>query len=958
MDKFQTGRGETMLKAKIFFVFGLVLVFNCAVFAYPPPHVCTCPTTAQTTTTQAPTNGTTTTAPPAVLDVRLPTALNPLLYTVELQPNMYSMNPDEFTFNGSVRIRLHCVESTNNITLHIKRLNLTGPISVTNQINPADLFHRYEFDTAREFIIIYTTTQLIAGQIYIVDITSFVGPLVPDLAGLYLSSYTRGNETIYITTSQMQATDARKTFPCLDEPAIKAEFEVTLVRKSHMLSISNMPITSSVNRGDGWIADKFERTPKMSTYLLAFIICDFQYVQATTTNGVRYRAWSRPEAISQTPYSLDTGVKILTFFEDYFNISYPLPKQDMIAIPDFAAGAMENWGLITYRETAMLYEPGVSSEGNKQRVAVVVSHELAHQWFGNLVTPSWWDDLWLNEGFASYVEYMGVDHVHPDWKMFEQFVVEDVQGVFNIDGLISSHPVYVPVAHPDEISEIFDRISYAKGASIIRMMRFFLGNDTFRHGLTRYLKSLSYGSAFHDDLWYALGNQSIAENNPITNVKEIMDTWTLQMNYPVVTVTQNRAGQITISQHRYLQDPNATDPGKFISPFGYRWHIPFAYATTTHKRFNVNSDDVIMMAKEEVTKVITNTCIPAPTGNNWVLGNPMQYGYYRVNYEDRNWISLINQLKSDHTVIHAINRAQIINDAWSLARSGDLNMSIAVRTTDYLNKEREWVPWSAARSQLIFVGSMLANDPLYGSFEKFMQNKTKSAFEQLTMDNTGATHLESYLRSLIVNLACDYGIQACVDGAKHLYSQWMLDPNNNPIDPGIKPTVYCVGVAEGGIDEWEFALNQYRTSNLAAEKSRLLTALSCSKKTWILSGYLKMAIDSNEIRRQDAVSVIVYVSRNIIGRSLAWKFFQQNWDFLLQEFGKGSFSFSSLISGITSSFNTQFDYDQLKAFVDSKPDLGSGARAFAQALEKTKSNIDWMTANLGVIRSWLRGQGH
>ncbi|XP_060566248.1 aminopeptidase N-like [Ruditapes philippinarum] len=553
---------------------------------------------------------------------------------------------------------------------------------------------------------------------------------------------------------------------------------------------------------------------------------------------------------------------------------------------------------------------------------------------------------------------MGVDEVHPDWKMFEQFVVEDLQDVFNFDGLISSHPVYVPVAHPDEINEIFDRISYAKGASIIRMMRFFLGDNTFKNGLTRYLNKLRYGAAFHDDLWFALGNQSMIENSLVHNVKEVMDTWTLQMNYPVVKVTYNSAGQITISQHRYLQDYNATDPGKYTSPFGYKWFIPFAYTTSTEMRFNVTSDDVMMMSKDQDSVAIRDSNIPTPNGNNWVIGNPMQYGYYRVNYDDRNWRALIEQLKSDHGVVHAINRAQIINDAWSLARSGDLDMSLALRTTEYLNKEREWIPWSAASSQLGFVGSMLERHPLYGSFTKFMQNKTTSAFNELTMNNTGATHLESYLRSTITSLACDYGIQSCIDEAKRLFKDWMAKPEVNPIDPGIKSTVYCVAIGEGGVDEWDFAWSQYQAANLAAEKSRLLAALSCSKETWILSRYLEMAIDANQIRRQDSVSVIVYISRNTIGRSLAWDFFRAKWDFLLNDFGTGSFSFSSLISGITSSFNTQFDLEQLTEFVNSKQDLGSGARAFAQALEKTKSNINWMNANVPVIETWLHDQGY
>lgn len=925
--------------------------------------VVTCPTAAPPTTatgvspemTTTMLTTTTTTASP-VIDVRLPTDLAPILYTVELQPNMYEGEPADFTFNGSVSIEIRCKQQTNKIHLQMKKLNITSGISVKEVNGIDELYSSHSMDLEREFLIIDTKMTLMPNSHYVVSM-SFIGPLAADLAGLYLSSYTRGNETVYIATSQMQATDARKTFPCYDEPAIKAQFDVTLVRKSHMKSLSNMPIINHEDRGNGWIADRFNTTPMMSTYLLALIVCDFTYVSNITENGIEYRAWARPEAIDQAPYSLKVGVDILTYFENFFNIPYPLQKQDMIAIPDFGAGAMENWGLITYRETAMLYQPGVSSEGNKQRVAVVVSHELAHQWFGNLVTPSWWDDLWLNEGFASYVEYMGVDHVHDDWLMFDQFVVSDVQDVFNFDGLISSHPLYVPVNHPSEINEIFDRISYAKGASVIRMMRFFLGDSVFQNGLTRYLKELEYGAAFHDDLWFALGNQSVAEGGRFTNVKEIMDTWVLQMNFPTVMIEYTEGGRISVSQSRYLRDYNATDPGKYVSPFDYKWEIPFTYTTSMNPRFNVTYTDVHMMNRNGGKLTISSADIPNPNadgGRNWVIGNCYQYGYYRVNYDHRNWNALTEQLKADHTVIHPVNRAQIINDAWNLAKSGDLDMKIALQTTEYLGNETEYVPWEAATGELEFVSSMLKRDPLYGEYEKFMHSISYGPFQRIGMNNTGAKHLESYVRSVIVGLACSYGVQECIDESKSLFAQWMADENNNPIDPGIKSTVYCTAVAEGGIDEWNFVLHRYKTENVAAEKSRLQSALACSKQTWILSTYLRMAINPDEIRRQDAVSAIVAISRNTIGRSLAWDFFRENWDLFIEKYGSAFFAFAYLINGITSEFVSQFDLEQLKAFIDSRDDLGSGARAFDQALEKTEGNIKWMETNVPIIEQWLK----
>ena len=263
-----------------------------------------------------------------------------------------------------------------------------------------------------------------------------------------------------------------------------------------MTSISNMPIKSdgkgvAMEDDAEYVWDHYDTTVPMSTYLLAFVVSDFENeLSPPTGNGIQFRIWARKNALDQIDYAKSIGAKMLKYFEDYFSVKYPLPKQDMIAIPDFSAGAMENWGLITYRETALLYKEGVSSRSNKQRIAIVVSHELAHQWFGNLVTPSWWTDLWLNEGFASYVEYLGVEAVQPEMKLMEQFVTMDLQSVMKIDALESSHPISIPVGHPDEISEIFDRISYAKGASIIRMMDHFLTTDTFRKGLANYLKAL------------------------------------------------------------------------------------------------------------------------------------------------------------------------------------------------------------------------------------------------------------------------------------------------------------------------------------------------------------------------------------------------------------------------------------------------------------------------------------
>ncbi|XP_052694307.1 aminopeptidase Ey-like isoform X2 [Crassostrea angulata] len=894
----------------------------------------------------------TTPAPTSILqDVRLPRSVLPELYTVELQPNLYDGPPEEFTFNGTVRIRLKCHQPTNNITLHSNQLNLTEEIRVTSADSSHSVHYRsHEFDTKRQFLIIFTNVPLQQGHYYDLDL-AFIGPLKDDLHGLYLSSYQRNNKTIYAAVSFLAPSSARKVLPCFDEPAIKAVYDVTLLRKEQMTSIFNTKHLHSEERGNGWIADSFNVTPPVSSYLLAFIICDFDYKENMTSNGIRYRAWARPEAVSQTEYALSVGTRILSYFEDYFGIPFPLPKQDMIAVPDFAAGAMENWGLITYRETAMLYDPQESSESNKQRVAVVVSHELAHQWFGNLVTPSWWDDLWLNEGFASFIEYMGVDHVHPDWKMFDQIVVEDIQDVFNFDGLVTSHPVYVPVYHPDQISEIFDRISYGKGSSIIRMMRFFLGEETFRNGLKRYLKNLAYKAAFHDDLWFALGNQSAIENKNL-NVKAIMDTWTLQMNYPVVNMTVMADGDIQITQKRYLRDYHAVDPLTYVSPFNYHWEIPFTYTTKSNTSFDLTDADIHWMHKTD-KEVISASVLQS----DWILGNVRQYGYYRVTYSDENWNKLINQLNEDHTVIHPTNRAQMINDAWNLAKSGDVSMTIALKTVNYLDKEKEFIPWKASLGELGYVDSMLERTALYGPFSRFMKHKVSGIFTPSALSSSNFTHLESYVNTLIAAEACKYGIESCVSEASRLYKQWMSNPSNNPIRASVRLTVYCSAIRHGGTEEWDFAYRMYKQSNVASEQSRLMLAMSCSSKVWVLGRYLQYSIDPTKIRKQDATNVIVYISENEIGRGLTWDFVRENWERLMREFGSSFFAFTRLISGVTAPFNTNFELKQLEDFVKLHPNMGSGTRAFQQAIEKTLGNINWMDQNYHIVKQWLADQG-
>ncbi|KAJ8311696.1 hypothetical protein KUTeg_011051, partial [Tegillarca granosa] len=397
-------------------------------------------------------------------------------------------------------------------------------------------------------------------------VIKFEAKLVKKLSGFYLSSYTsQTGEVRYLGTTQMEPTGAREAFPCFDEPAMKAEFSLTIVREKKYITLFNTRLKSSAryDKGVDLMVDSFESSVKMSTYLVAFIVApNYSYLNSTTKGNVR--VYAPDELIDRAKFALQAAVTVLDYYDKLYAIKYPLPKQDLIAIPDFSAGAMENWGLITYRMTSILYDPVSSSSSDQQWVATVVAHELAHQWFGDLVTLKWWNDLWLNEGFASFMEYLGTDQVAKaigkKWQMNDQFIKSDLQRAMFFDSLKSSHPIEVQVKNPDEINDLFDDISYSKGSSIIRMLRDVMGVERFNSGITAYLKKYKYGNTVTKDLW-----NSLSQGTSI-DVALIMDTWTKQMGYPVINVKRS-GNTITLTQERYLLYPNSTDTGEFSSPF-------------------------------------------------------------------------------------------------------------------------------------------------------------------------------------------------------------------------------------------------------------------------------------------------------------------------------------------------------------------------------------------------------
>ncbi|KAM9764878.1 aminopeptidase Ey-like [Menidia menidia] len=887
---------------------------------------------------------------------RLPDSLSPVSYNVTLWPRLTPNAEDLYIFTGESTVVFTCVKETDLILIHSNKLNFTSFDGFFAKLTapsglPVPGLQKTWLEVPTQFLVIQLTGPLQAGHTYQLH-TQFVGELSDDLGGFYRSEYFEDGVKKVVATTQMQPTDARKAFPCFDEPAMKAVFHMTLIHPHETVALSNALNHDPVNitmDGQSLIRTSFEPTEVMSTYLLAFVVCDFAYIGTNPGADVLIRIWARRKAIEegQGNYALEKTGPILAFFEDYYNSSYPLTKSDQIALPDFSAGAMENWGLITYRETALLYNPLVSSNGDKEWVATVISHELAHMWFGNLVTMRWWNDLWLNEGFATYVSYLGANYAEPTWNMKDLIVLNEIIGVMDVDASASSHPLSSEeesILMPEHISALFDSITYSKGAAVLRMLSEFITESVFSQGLHTYLEEFQYKNTVYKDLWkhlqMAVDKAGISLPHP---VETIMNRWILQMGFPVVTIN-TQTGQIT--QQHFLLDSDAEVDRP--SEFNYEWFVPVTWIK------NGGGEQQFWLLSKEDTQ--TDFVLG---GTDWLVANIDMKGFYRVNYDTGNWERLLSRLSSRHQDIPVINRAQVIDDAFNLARAKMVDTVLALRTTKFLNKEVEYMPWETARRNLNFFFLMFDRSKVYGPMQAYIKKQVTPLFQHfkdLTLNWTKIpeNHTDQYNQVNAISLACSSGVEGCTELTTGWFKEWMKNPAANNISANLRSTVYCNAIAAGGVAEWDFAWAMYKNATIASEAEKLMHALSCTKEPWLLNRYLQYCLDPEKIRKQDATFTIVYIARNPIGQSLAWDFIRANWGYIFNEYGGGSFSFGGVIDGVTKRFSTEFDYKQLLQFKeDNAEQLGSAAWSLDQALERTKANMNWVDMNMQQVFDWF-----
>ncbi|CAD7684696.1 unnamed protein product [Nyctereutes procyonoides] len=859
---------------------------------------------------------------------RLPDFISPVHYDLEVKPLL-----QEDTYTGSVAISVNVSAPTRHLWLHLRETRLTQ-LPELQAPSGAQVQVRRCFEYKKQEYVVVEAEQELAPSTglgtYLLTLR-FAGWLNGSLVGFYRTTYEENGQIKSIAATDHEPTDARKSFPCFDEPNKKATYNISIIHPKEYKAVSNMPVEKEESMDDKWKRTTFQKSVPMSTYLVCFAVHQFDYVQRTSKKGIPLTIYVQPQQKHTAEYAANITKIAFDYFEEYFAMDYALPKLDEIAIPDFGTGAMENWGLITYRETNLLYDPQESASSNQQRVASVVAHELVHQWFGNTVTMEWWEDLWLNEGFASFFEFLGVNQAEKDWQMRDQMLLEDVLPVQEDDSLISSHPIVVTVATPAEITSVFDGISYSKGVSILRMLEDWITPEKFQKGCQIYLERYKFKNAKTEDFWGALEE---ASNLP---VKEVMDTWTKQMGYPVLNVKDRK----NITQKRFLLDSraNLSEP---YSPLGYTWNIPVKWTED-----NVSS--ITFYNRSETGGITLNSSNPA--GNFFLKINPDHIGFYRVNYEIPTWEWIATNLFLNHKSFSSADRASLIDDAFALARAQLLDYKMALNLTKYLKMEEEFLPWQRVISAVTYIISMFEDDTeLYPVIEEYFQSRVKPTADLLGWNDVG-DHLTKLLRASVLGFACKMGDQEALNNATQLFQQWLSGTVRLPVN--LRLLVYRYGMQNSGNEtSWNYTLDQYQKTSLAQEKEKLLYGLASVKNVTLLSRYLDLLKDPNLIKTQDVFTVIRYISYNSYGKTMAWNWIQLNWEYLVNRYTINDRNLGRIVT-IAEPFNTELQLWQMESFFKRYPDAGAGEKPREQVLETVKNNIEWLRQNRNTIRQWF-----
>lgn len=777
----------------------------------------------------------------------------------------------------------------------------------------------------------------------------FCGELNRNMQGLYRSSYTGLDGKVKaMACTQFEATDARRAFPCFDEPNFKATFQLAVTlkyREGNLLeAVSNTPVetTKTTCTSNGTFKEwRFSKTPLMSAYLLALVVGDFDAVSRTSpTTRVQTSVYTIPGKALQGTFCLDVASKCLDLYEELFSVPYPLPKSDLLAIPDFAAGAMENWGCVTYREAKILVKEGSTSQSTLQGIARTVCHELAHQWFGNLVTMDWWKELWLNEGFARYMEFVAINHLFPEWDVWTEFV-QSVYGLaLSLDAMDSSHPVEVEVATSEEISEIFDAISYAKGASIIRMCSSHLGFKTFMEGLQLYLKRHAYDNATTLDLWAALSEVSGID------VGALMSPWTSQVGFPLVLVEED--GNVSIKRYRARGSSNK-DEYESLS-----WPIPVTVIVEGENK--VYGPWVVNGLHNDDTLTLTRSLKKWDLEGKWFKLNVSQTGFYRVGYTSNQWQRLAKSMQPG-CAMSASDRLGLLSDSFAMGKAGYSCIVESLRLANSYSDHdvAEYAVWQELAENLLSLASLYRSEPYFDKFQDLLITIFIKQHQKLGWDSTsGESNRMGTLRGTIVRVLGVAGHQGVVSEALGRFRLYVEDCKAHSISGDMRSIIFSIAMKESEDEVFGALQHIFETTTFPEEQRNCLSAMGKCQSMDRHSELISYVLYSGKVRLQDMA--FPFVSLALIsneGGKACWRFFSQNYEKLSNLF-KASPLWSSLVASSCRGLRTIEDIDAVESFwADSAHEAGSGQRRLTQALEAVKTNAIRLQRDREAVYTYL-----
>lgn len=821
-------------------------------------------------------------------------------------PNHYNLTLDltraeEKEFSGTVIIS---GESTSeSISLHSKGLTIQ---SVTIDDQPADVSFG-EFDELR----LYQPNLKNGNHTIHID---FSGTITDAMHGLYPCYFTHDGVKKQLFATQFESHHAREVFPCVDEPAAKAKYDLTLITLPGITVLGNMPVKSEEENGDSRTTT-FEKTPRMSSYLLAFVIGELHKKTARTKSGVEVNVWATPAQNENTlDFALDIAARSIDFYDEYFGVKYPLPKSDHVALPDFSSGAMENWGLITYRESCLLADPELTPESSRRFIATVISHELSHQWFGNLVTMNWWNDLWLNESFANMMEYVAIDALHPEWRMWEDFATNEVTAALRRDSLDGVQSVQADVNHPDEISTLFDpAIVYAKGGRLLVMVRKLIGEEAFRAGLKSYFEKFAYKNTVGNDLWQELES---ASGQPIVN---LMNAWISQPGLPVVSVSNSHDAAI-LSQERFFIGEH--------QPSDALWPIPL---------FANQPLDVKILNQKEAT-----ISIEKPLQLNCGLS-----AHFITKYDE----STREYLLKNITELPTLDKICILQDATILARAGFENSASLLPLALSLKTETNEKVFGMAAGALTELRKFVDdNDAARDSLKKISGEFARATFEELGWDEkAGESDDDRERRTTALSLMMYSEDEEVLNEAKTRFDNNKLED----LPTEIRALIISANVRHFETPEMiENLFAAYKNTPSNDLQNDIAIGLTSTKNPETAEKILANIKNSNIIRPQDASRWFVYLIRTRENRQIAWNWLKENWAWVEDTFGEDK-SYDDFIRYAATALLTTDELNDFRQFFEPMENIPALARTIKLGITEISARVELIKRDKEAVTSSL-----